>query len=89
MRKVEVNEDDLKKVILLLKLSKGHIQIPPNDLVLANLWRVAGKLADKLIKVADLTLGTTNGRVTLKRITVEADDESRGEKTPRCRKRKK
>lgn len=71
MKKVMVNEDDLKKVVLILKLSKGCVQVPSTDLTLANLWRVSSKLADKLMKTANLTLVTTNGRVTLRSVTEE------------------
>ena len=41
-RKIEVNEDDLKKVILMLKLSKQYLQIPNDNLALYNMWRVSG-----------------------------------------------
>lgn len=67
-RKIEVNEDDLKKVILMLKLSKQYLQLPPQDLFLSNLWRVAPKLADKLMRKAELTLVQNKGRITLKPI---------------------
>lgn len=67
-RKIEVNEDDLKKVILMLKLSKPHLKLPPQELFLSNMWRVAPKLADKLMKKAGLTMTTNKGRITLKPI---------------------
>ena len=89
-RKIEVNEDDLKKVILMLKLSKQYLQIPSDDLTLVNLWRVSGKLADKLMRKAELTITTNKGRTTLKPLVpsdaVLVDIPTR---TPRCRKRKK
>ena len=66
VRKIEVNEDDLKKVILMLKLSKSYLQLPPQDLFLTNLWRVAPKLADKLMRKAELVLIQNKGRLTLK-----------------------
>ena len=53
MGKIEIDIDDLKKVILMLKTSKPYLQIPPNkEMVLQNMWRVSGKLADKLLKKA-------------------------------------
>lgn len=88
MKKVMVNEDDLKKVVLILKLSKGHVQVPSTDLTLANLWRVSSKLADKLMKTANLTLVTTNGRVTLRSVTEETST-TEVVRTPRTRKCKK
>lgn len=65
-RKIEVNEDDLKKVILMLKFSKPFVKLDPTDLFLGNLWRVAPKLADKLMNTADLVLVENKGRKTLK-----------------------
>ena len=67
-RKIEVNEDDLKKVILMLKLSKQYVQIPNGNLALFNMWRVSGKLADKLMRKAELTMVTVKGRIFLKPI---------------------
>lgn len=83
--KVEVNEDDLKKVILILKMSKEYIRIPNENLQLANLWRVSNKLADKLMRKANLSMDVTNGRAVIKSIL---DITSIETKTPRCRKRK-
>ena len=65
-KKVEVNEDDLKKAILILKCSKKYVQLPPADLFLGNLWRVAEKLGDKLMRNADLLLVEGKGHPTLK-----------------------
>lgn len=67
-RKIEVNEDDLKKIILMLKLSKQYLQIPNDNLALYNMWRVSGKLADKLMRKAELVMVTNKGRTTLKPI---------------------
>lgn len=67
-RKIEVNEDDLKKVILMLKLSKQYLQTPNDNLALYNMWRVSGKLADKLMRKAELTMVTVKGRTILKPI---------------------
>lgn len=67
-RKIEINEADLKKVILILKLSKRFLALPPKDLFLYNLWRVSGKLADKFMRKAGLTMVTNKGRTTLKPI---------------------
>lgn len=67
-RKIEVNEDDLKKVILILKLSKQYVQIPNDNLALCNMWRVSGKLADKLMRKAELAMVTIKGRTILKPI---------------------
>ena len=83
--KVEVNEDDLKKVVLMLKMSKEYIRIPNDNLQLINLWRVASKLADKLMRKANLTMETTNGRAVIKSTIGSVSTET---KTPRCRKRK-
>ena len=84
--KVEVHGDDLKKVLLILKMSKEHVHIPNDNLQLLNLWRVAGKLADKLMRKANLSMEVINGRAIIKSTVESAPTET---KTPRCRKRKK
>ena len=102
MRKIEINEDDLKKVILTLKLSKKYVKIPSDNLALINLWRVSGKLGDKLMRKAGLVLTQNKGRFVLKPIEGGApENETPKEETPqettevenvvkihRCRKRK-
>lgn len=70
-KKIEVSEADLKQIILIMKMSKPYVNIPPGNLRLENLWRVSGKLADKLMRKADLTLVTNNGKFSLK-LTSEA-----------------
>lgn len=94
-RKVEVNEDDLKKVILMLKLSRTYLNLPPKNLFLVNLWRIAPKLADKLMRKSGLVLVQGKGRVVLKPAgetsenvepVQETDTVSGTEKTHRCRK---
>lgn len=85
-RKVEVNEDDLKKVILMLKLSKQYLQIPNDNLALYNMWRVSGKLVDKLMRKAELAMVTIKGRTILKpigEVTSEvADKDAPTEESP-------
>lgn len=85
-RKIEVSEDDLKKVILMLKLSKQYVQIPNNNLALHNMWRVSGKLADKLMRKAELAMVTIKGRTILKpigEVTSEvADKDAPTEESP-------
>lgn len=66
MKKIEVNEDDFKKLVLMVKLSKAYVNLPPQDLQLGNLWRVAPKLADKLIAKAGMVLVQHKGRLSLK-----------------------
>ena len=65
-KKIEVSEADLKQIILIMKMSKPYVKIPTGNLRLENLWRVSGKLADKLMRKADLTLVTNNGKFSLK-----------------------
>lgn len=65
-KKIEVSEADLKQIILIMKMSKPYVNIPTGNLRLENLWRVSGKLADKLMRKADLTLVTSNGKFSLK-----------------------
>lgn len=65
-KKIEVSEADLKQIILIMKLSRPYVNVPSGNLRLMNLWRVSGKLADKLMRKADLTLVTNNGRFSLK-----------------------
>lgn len=96
-RKIEVNEDNLKRVILMLKLSKPYLSLPPKNLFLVNLWRIAPKLADKLMKKSGLVLVQGKGRMVLKPAgeTSENAEEvqetgtlSGTEKIHHCRKRK-
>ena len=75
-RKIEVNEDDLKKIILMLKLSEEFMQIPPQNLQLGNLWRVSRKLADKLMRHAGLTVVTEKGRTFVRPIESAESKES-------------
>lgn len=92
MRKIEVPEDDLKKVILILKLSRPYLSIPPKNLALINWWRVSGKLADKLMKKAGLIMVTNKGRTTLKPTALDISENPAVEappKMPRCRKSKR
>lgn len=49
-KKIEMTEDEFKKIVLILKCSKRYVNLPPNNLFLGNLWRVSSKLADKLLK---------------------------------------
>lgn len=92
-KKIEVNEADLKQVILIIKMSKQYVSIPAENLRLTNLWRVSGKLADKLMRKAGLTLVTNNGKTLLKPLpeSEETTSENKEEKQKihRCRKRKK
>lgn len=92
-KKIEVNEADLKQVILIMKMSKQYVNIPTENLRLQNLWRVSGKLADKLMRKAGLTLVNNNGKVSLKSLTefaeTTSEDKEEKQKTYRCRKRKK
>ena len=101
-KKIEVNEADLKQIILIMKMSKPYVSIPTGNLRLENLWRVSGKLADKLMRKADLTLVINNGKFSLKPISEEINSEDapkeekpseipadETKKIHRCRKRKK
>lgn len=66
VQKIEVNEDDFKKVVLMMKYSKEFVKLDPKDLFLGNLWRIAPKLADKLAKKAGYVFVENKGRKTLK-----------------------
>lgn len=81
-KKIEVSEADLKQIILIMKMSKPYVNIPTGNLRLTNLWRVSGKLADKLMRKADLTLVTNNGKFSLKPTSEEinSDDTTKDEK---------
>ena len=55
--KVEITEDEFKKVIVMLKGTKRFIKWPqPTDLKLYNTWRVAEKMADTMLRRAGITL---------------------------------
>lgn len=81
-KKIEVSEADLKQIILIMKMSKPYVNIPTGNLRLTNLWRVSGKLADKLMRKADLTLVTNNGKFSLKPTSeaINSDDTPKDEK---------
>lgn len=80
-KKIEVSEVDLKQIILIMKMSKPYVNIPTGNLRLENLWRVSGKLADKLMRKADLTLVTNNGKLSLKPTleAINSDDVPKSE----------
>ena len=80
-KKIEVSEADLKQIILIMKMSKPYVNIPTGNLRLENLWRVSGKLADKLMRKADLTLVTSNGKFSLKPTseTINSEDAPKDE----------
>ena len=60
--------------------------IDPKDLLLGNLWRVAPKLADKLLRTAGYTIVENKGRISVKPVnTTETPKEEKP--APRCRKR--
>lgn len=67
-RKIEIDENDLKKVILLLTLSSKYVQIPQDNLTMRNMWRISEKLVGKLLKKAGLILLTNKGRTIFKSI---------------------
>lgn len=83
-KKIEVSEADLKQIILIMKMSKPYVNIPPGNLRLENLWRVSGKLADKLMRKADLTLVTNKGKLLLKP-TSEVNSEDAPKEEPKER----
>lgn len=86
MKKIEIAKDDFKKIILMLKLSKKSMNIDPKDLLLGNLWRVAPKLADKLLRTAGYAIVENKGRISVKPVnTTETPKEEKP--APRCRKR--
>lgn len=65
-KKVTINEDDLKKVILILRLSYPYLRYTEMDNRLHNLWRVRDKVAKKLLKDGNLVEDSTKGWLTLK-----------------------
>lgn len=81
-KKIEVSEADLKQIILIMKMSKPYVNIPTGNLRLENLWRVSGKLADKLMRKADLTLVTNNGKFSLKPTSEAINSEDAPKEEP-------
>lgn len=45
--KMQIDEADLKKLLLMALCSKPFVQLDPLDNFLGNLWRVAPKTAEK------------------------------------------
>lgn len=81
-KKIEISEADLKQIILLMKMSKPYVNIPhPGNLRLENLWRISGKLADKLMRKAELALVVINGKTTLKSLEEVKSTETQDEVT--------
>lgn len=69
MRKILVNEDDLKKVILILELSTPFLNRSEMGLRLSNLWRVRSKIVKRFLKQGNLhTVLNSNGQLTVKEI---------------------
>ena len=55
-RKILVDEDDLKKVVLILHYSQKAVKLDPKDLALNNLWRISRKLSIKFLRRMGLKL---------------------------------
>ena len=71
---------------LLSYLYFVEMNIDPKDLLLGNLWRVAPKLADKLLRTAGYAIVENKGRISVKPVnTTETPKEEKP--APRCRKR--
>lgn len=69
MRKILVNEDDLKKVILILELSTPFLNRSEMGLRLSNLWRVRSKIVKRFLKQGNLhTALNSKGQLTVKEI---------------------
>lgn len=82
-KQVSISKDDLKKVVLILKSSKKYVKVSPTDLTTANLWRVSSKLADRLLKAANMVCEETpKGKLIVKEL------QTMEEKKHLCRKRK-
>lgn len=64
--KIEIDLEDIKKVILILTLSKQHLNVPADNLNLLNMWRVSGKLRDKLLKKSGMQIVEVKGKTILK-----------------------
>lgn len=65
-RKILVDEDDYKRMIIMLKYSRPFLSIPSNDLALLNNWRVANKLVDKLLRRGNMTIEENKGKRVVK-----------------------
>lgn len=85
--KVEIEESDLKRLLLMVKLSKdrGYINVASKDLTVYNMWRVSEKMVGKITRKLGYSFVENKGRVFLKSATEESVKE---EKVHRCRKRK-
>lgn len=69
MRKILVNEDDLKKVILILELSTPFLNRSEMGLRLSNLWRVRSKIVKRFLKQGNLhTVLNSKGQLTVKEV---------------------
>ena len=93
MKKIEINEDDFKKIMLILKHSRPFVQLDPKDLFLSNLWRVANKLADSVTKKAGYEFTEVKGKKSLKVVSEATSENGESEeetfsKVPRNRVRK-
>lgn len=93
MKKIEINEDDFKKIMLILKHSRPFVQLDPKDLFLSNLWRVSNKLADSITKKAGYEFTDLKGKKSLKVVNETTSDNEESEeetfaKVPRNRVRK-
>lgn len=68
-----MDEGDLKKVVLLLSSSKTLVQIPPDDLQVMNLWRISGKLVEKILRKQGWAIEKKGKRIMVVPIKAKPD----------------
>lgn len=85
--KMQIDEADLKKLLLMALCSKPFVQLDPLDNFLGNLWRVAPKTAEKIINQNGYVVVESNGRKVIKRKD-EIEESSENSPEPVKRKRR-
>lgn len=71
--RITMDEGDLKKVVLLLSSSKTLVQIPPDDLQVMNLWRISGKLVEKILRKQGWAIEKKGKRIMVVPIKAKPD----------------
>ena len=80
--KMQIDEADLKKLLLMALCSKPFVKLDPKDLFLGNLWRVAPKVAEKILHQNGYEVVESKGRKVIKQKGGEEHEEDSSPEEP-------
>lgn len=66
MKKVTINEDDFKKLVLAAHIGKPLVKLPTGNLQVINLWRVIPKVVTKVLRQTGYEIVDNKGRLSVK-----------------------